>query len=120
MGSAVIGGDRVVAKLKEMAAKVLTQKGISVTVGFTASYAIFVHERTDLNHNVGQAKFLEQPAREMRTQLTALIVSLVKRGVSIGEAMLVAGQALQAAAQKLSPVDTGNLKASAFTRLDRQ
>ena len=36
----------------------------------------------------------------------------------MGQAMLKAGLFLQAASQRLCPVDTGNLRASAFTRLE--
>jgi len=41
-----------------------------VTVFYTASYAVYVHERTELRHAQGkQAKFLEGPAREKRDEL---------------------------------------------------
>lgn len=40
-----------------------------VSVGYTASYAVFVHENLEANHPIGQAKFLEQPARDMRQEL---------------------------------------------------
>lgn len=33
-------------------------KGASGVVYYTANYAVFVHERTELKHNVGEAKFL--------------------------------------------------------------
>lgn len=33
---------------------------ISVTVGFGTDYGVYVHERTELHHNVGEAKFLER------------------------------------------------------------
>lgn len=40
-------------------------RGVSVTIGYggaAAPYAIYVHERLDLNHpNGGQAKYLEEP-----------------------------------------------------------
>lgn len=32
---------------------------ISVTVGFGTEYAVYVHERTELRHTTGEAKFLE-------------------------------------------------------------
>lgn len=44
-----------------------------VRVGYTASYAVFVHERLDLRHEKGkQAKFLEEPARLRRTELLTM------------------------------------------------
>ncbi len=36
----------------------------SVIVGYTEEYAIFVHENLEAHHDVGQAKFLEQPLQE--------------------------------------------------------
>lgn len=37
---------------------------ISVDVGYGTAYAIYVHERTDLGHDTGQAKFLEAAIKE--------------------------------------------------------
>lgn len=37
-------------------------------VRFTAKYALPVHERTEVNHPVGQAKFLEDAAEVVMTQ----------------------------------------------------
>lgn len=39
-------------------------KNLSVVVGFEEEYAIYVHENLEAHHDVGQAKFLEQPLRE--------------------------------------------------------
>lgn len=36
----------------------------SVVVGFEEEYAIYVHENLEAHHNIGQAKFLEQPLKE--------------------------------------------------------
>ena len=33
----------------------------AVVVGYTQSYAIYVHENLTAHHDVGQAKFLQQP-----------------------------------------------------------
>jgi hypothetical protein len=43
-------------------------------VGYTAAYAIYVHERLELTHKPGkQAKFLEQPFRENRQRIIDII-----------------------------------------------
>ena len=43
-------------------------------VFYTASYAVYVHERTELQHKKGKsAKFLEKPIREKRLQILAII-----------------------------------------------
>lgn len=45
-----------------------------VVVFYTAHYAVYVHERTDLKHAEGkQAKYLEGPAREHRDELLKVI-----------------------------------------------
>ncbi len=64
----------------------------------------------------GQAKFLEQPARELKREFSKIIVTACSRGAKLEQALLMAGLRLQRESQQLVPVDTGNLKASAFTR----
>lgn len=92
------------------------KKDPTVKVGYTAQYAIYVHENLEANHpNGGQAKFLEQPARELKPVLKTIIQNSMKRGSTMEQGMLLAGLHLQGESQKLVPVDTGNLKASAFT-----
>lgn len=88
----------------------------TVVVSFSAEYAIFVHENLEARHPIGQAKFLEQPAREMADELGKYIAKLVKGKVPLMQALYMAGLRLQKAAQKLCPVDTGYLRASANTR----
>lgn len=50
-----------------------------VTVGYTASYALFVHEDLPAKYSPHkykrgrQSKFLEQPARELGPQLAAIV-----------------------------------------------
>ena len=45
-----------------------------VLVLYTAAYAVYVHERTELRHAEGKfAKFLERPAREGRNELLRII-----------------------------------------------
>ena len=90
-----------------------------VVVGYTANYAVYVHEDLEANHpNGGQAKYLEQPAREMQKQFSEIVLKAMQGGASMLQGLLLAGLALQRASQQLVPVDTGNLKNSAFTRKD--
>jgi hypothetical protein len=37
--------------------------GLRLAVGYSAPYAIYVHENLQAHHPIGQAKFLETPAR---------------------------------------------------------
>lgn len=108
------------AKLRLLEKKAKEASEASVTVGFTQSYGIFVHEDLDAFHKVGQAKFLEQPARALQKDLGTIVGKIVGQGKTMEQALLVAGLRLQREAQKLTPVDTGALKASAFTAPTRE
>lgn len=49
-------------------------------VGYTAAYAIYVHERTDLQHKPGKtAKFLERPIRRLKKAIRAVIEAEVRK-----------------------------------------
>lgn len=106
----------LLAKLKAKAAE--QQGEPSVVVGFTAKYALYVHEDVYATHTVGQAKYLEQPARTMRPVLARIVRDAMKKGVPLPKALLMAGLRLQREAMLLCPVDTGALRASAFTKLE--
>lgn len=67
----------------------------------------------------GQAKFLETPARTKQAELTKTVAVRMQGGDDFADALLVAGLELQREAMLLCPVDTGNLKASAFTRREK-
>jgi len=119
------------AKLKRLAAK---HGRPSVAVGYTANYAIHVHENLEMTlrgqprprgrgnywdpPGRGQSKFLEQPARDLGPELRRMITRGLIRGLPLGKALYIAGLRLQRASQELVPVDTGNLKASAYTILE--
>ncbi len=63
-----------------------------VHVGYTAEYAVYVHEDLFASHmkkdkegqdvQIGQAKFLEQPMREHRDDLIRIVRDEVKRRMS--------------------------------------
>ncbi len=90
----------------------------SVEVGYTAQYAIYVHEMVDASFKTPgtKAKFLEAPARELKSELANIIGETVDAGGTLEQGLLKAGLRLQRASQKIVPLDTGNLKSSAFTR----
>lgn len=67
-----------------------SKEGVKVICGFgtdsiinsktgkpTSQYAIYVHERLDLKHPKGQAKFLEQPALELAPKLERNLASRI-------------------------------------------
>lgn len=110
--------ENLTAKLKAKAAKAAAAGKESVVVGFCTSYALFVHENMTASHKSGkQAKFLEGPARRLVNDgtLAAQIRDNVKAGMGVPDALLVAALTVQREAQKVTPVDTGALRASAFT-----
>jgi hypothetical protein len=96
----------------------------NVVVGYAGvNYAIYVHENLEAAHSPGkQAKFLESPARTLNNtgQLGKIVEKTVAKGGTVQQGLLLAGMAVQRASQKIVPIDTGNLRASAFTALESQ
>lgn len=109
------GVEALLAKLRGMMDK---YQPVDVTVSFSAPYALFVHEDLTARHPIGQAKFLEQPARTMRADLAQGAAALMKKGVSMPKALYTQGLRLQRAAQLLCPVETGFLRNSAMTEIE--
>ena len=90
----------------------------SVTVGFSQNYAVWVHEMppSKVKHKKGkQWKYLSTPARQLASELGGIALEAYLKTGSMLKALIVAGQRLQRAAQKIVPIDTAALKASAFT-----
>lgn len=122
---------RLIGKLRGRTAEVKKDVGKSVIVGYTAEYAIYVHENMEMKLKGqpresgigvywgphGQPKFLEGPVKRLKNELAKIISSSVKK-VGLVQAMFLAGLRLQKESQELVPVEYGNLKASAFTRIE--
>ena len=109
------GLDRVQAKLTAMGQRSVGPGRVSVVVGYTASYSLHVHENLESHHPVGKAKYLEDPAREYAGVLGEIISETYKETKDLHQSLLVAGLRLQRESQVQVPIDTGNLKNSAFT-----
>lgn len=106
----------------------------TVVVGYTAAYAIYVHENTQMKlkgkprpknrgmywdpQGKAQPKFLERPARTMQKELAQIVTQVTQATGSVIKGMYAAGLRLQRESQGMVPVDTGNLKNSAFTRIE--
>ena len=55
-----------------------------VEVGYTAEYAVYVHENLDARHEPGkQAKYLEQPAREKRAEILKIVEEKAKQVMGV-------------------------------------
>ena len=52
-----------------------------VEVGYGTDYAIYVHERTELHHNIGKAKYLEDPLKR-NTQFYKEWFEKIIRGIT--------------------------------------
>lgn len=47
--------------------------GVELGYGEGASYAVYVHERTELHHDVGQAKFLEEALKREEKRILEIL-----------------------------------------------
>lgn len=158
--------ERLFSKLKKLAERAGTdEQEVVVKVGYTAAYALYVHENMEIfppgmrlrglprgsrmyrdkdgivrvsqsmltsgkagfkkrgyywdPQGRARPKFLEEPTRALMPELSQMIATALKRGKTLAQALLAAGLRLLRESMKLVPVDTGNLKNSAFTRLEK-
>jgi len=130
MGVKIDGLDKLLLRFK--AEKTLAKDSV-VIVGYTAKYALYVHENVEMKWKgkprkkpakgkywePGQAKFLEQPARERITEIKAAIVGVYRKTHSLPLGLKAGGLLLQRFSQKLVPVDTSALKGSAYTKFGK-
>lgn len=154
----VRGAKELQAKLQALVAKAAGDRDASVVVGYSAGYAIYVHEnsamawkglsrdprvrRIEAGGDPAKARprprkvepkgrywdpqdktrprFLTDTAMELRNsgEFLRIMVEAMRAGKTLAQALLLAGLRLQRESQERVPVDTGNLKASAFTRLE--
>lgn len=112
---------------------------VSVAVGYRGcNYALWVHEASGKlkgqprkgNHPDGTPrkgnywdpngipKFLEKPARELSSNVAQVVTDQLKSGTPLDQALFVGGLLIQRESQLSVPVDTGFLKASAFTEIE--
>lgn len=110
--------EKLIATLRSKAAKALKDSNVSVVVGYTQNYVLYVHENLEAIHPTGNAKFLENPARQNAKRYGEITRQELQQGKTMAQSLLLAGLALQRDSQQQVPVDTGSLKGSAFTRLD--
>jgi len=138
----VKGSKELQAKLLKKAAEATAQHGAVVTVGYTAKYAIYVHQNKKMKwkgkkrtgkrpdgskrkgcywdpQGKGQSQFLLRPFREKRKEMQAIVKKVFLKTGNITLGLFTAGLFLQRESQKLVPVDSGNLKQSAFTKVGR-
>lgn len=91
-------------------------KKAETKVGYSAPYALAVHERLDVYHPIGQAKYLEQPMRTEEKPMRDIIRSRLRARESLKAAQLEAAKHLMKVSLNLTPIDTGKLRASWFIK----
>jgi hypothetical protein len=108
--------DRVLKEFRKRRAKAGLDGLSQVTVGYKAPYALAVHERTDVYHPIGQAKFLEQPIRTEEKPMAEIIRKRLQARERLKTAQLEAAKHLMKVSLQLVPVDTGALRDSWFIK----
>lgn len=111
----VHGLEKVLASFRDLRKK---HRSTEVSVGYSAPYALPVHERLNVRHRTGQAKFLEQPARERSGDVARVIRQHVGDGMPLRDACVKGGEFLLEESRKVVPVDTGFLRDSGFVRVE--
>lgn len=119
----VAGVNKLARQLKKMKSGYGLDRERAARVFYTAPHAVAVHEdfptaRRPTQFKVGGPKFLETPLRTKREEMSAIIYDALRKGYSLGEALLRGARFLREESQKVCPYDTGELHDSAGERLE--
>lgn len=115
-GQIEIDYDKVIAALEGLSRN--AAKSAKVQVGYTARYAVYVHEDLETTHKNGEAKFLEKAARKVAPRMRGIVAKYVKQKKGLLNGLKEAGDLLLAESNKKVPVDTGWLKSSGFVLVE--
>jgi hypothetical protein len=129
-GKRIDGLEALMSQLKGLEVTSRRDNNRRLAVGYTAFYAIYVHERMDVYHAPPtRAKFLEEPMRRLFPHMAKIVRQNMRQTRTAGgkfgrtgrmvDGLLAAGHYLLAASLELVPIDTGFLRKSSFVRLDR-
>ena len=131
------GIDSLLNKLSQRQRDAAKDHDTTIITGFTANYALYVHEKMGMvlagqprrggtgkgfywdPQGTAGPKYLEGPAKELKPEFARMVRQMVSNGATLRQALLTVGLRLQREAQLRVPVDTGNLKGSAFTREEK-
>ena len=99
----------------------------SVSSGYKAHYAIYVHENLEIEHPIhwthdcgGKAKFLTDPFRSLRKWIVKVVQNGLNKRLSLLNALYRAMLGVERLSELEVPVDTGFLKSTAFTEKDKK
>ena len=110
------GANKVIAFLKAQSLKGRVTRRVSV--GYSASYAAFVHENLAAFHpQGGQAKFLETPMRANLAEMDRIVKVNLANKESLETSLYRAGWYLLNESQPLVPVLTGFLRDSGYVKV---
>ena len=138
------GVNKLLGQLRDRAAKAAKDANVSAAVGYTAAYALPLHEMPlERAVNLGKQgprksrgvghpghgfywgpsggpKFLEGPFRLLSNarELSRIVITALKRKTTLAQALVLAALRVQRESMKKVPVDLGNLRAAAWTRLE--
>lgn len=112
-GGRVYGLEKILKELR-LRRRTAEDRLSEIKVGYSAPYAAAVHERLDVYHERGQAKFLEIPLRTEDKTMAAIIRSRLRARETLKSAQLEAAKHLMKVSLQLVPVDTGKLRDSWF------
>lgn len=131
MAESVQGVAALQAQLTKFANRARANTKLRVVVGFSAPYAKFVHNKTDMKLQGlprpngigvywgphGQAHFLSAPTEILKKQIARRIAQVTKSTHSELRGMYSGGVLLRDAAKYLTPVEYGTLVNSAFVKV---
>lgn len=117
--SLIEGSNRISLRLNQLIRRVGNEANGIYSVSYDAPYAVYVHEDLSMQHSNGQAKYLEQPARQHKRELANIVRKHAQRTGSVRVGMLMASRRLLAYSQRLVPVRTGKLKRSGKINRER-
>lgn len=107
----VDGERRLLGRLTTLAER---GAGADAVVGYSAPYAVFVHEDLEAHHPVGEARFLSRALRAGAPFRRAFLADALRRGRSLYQAVRDWAYVLKRDSQARCPVNTGALRDSAF------
>ncbi len=111
-GKVEINADDVVASLEGVSIR--GRKVQVVHVGFSAPYAVYVHENLQARHANGEAKFLENAAKKVGGKMRVAVQTALNQKKALASGLDKAGNILLDEARRRVPVLTGFLRDSGF------
>lgn len=75
-----------------VAAPVFVRRSPRVEMGYGTDYAVYVHERTELHHTVGKAKYLEDPLKAATRGFVRRLAARTRQNLERGLSLPIRGE----------------------------